>query len=46
MHPYQRALVGVDFSIYSKSAIKHAQRFFPKAALTLVRRALDELAAQ
>lgn len=36
MHPYQRALVGVDFSIYSKSAIKHAQRFFPKAALTLV----------
>lgn len=36
LRPYRQALVGVDFSIFAKSAVRHAQRFFPNTALTLV----------
>lgn len=33
--PYGQALVGVDFSIFTKAAIRHAQRFFPGTHLIL-----------
>jgi len=34
--PYRDIVVGVDFSIYSRSAIRHAQEFAPLAKLHLV----------
>lgn len=34
--PYAMAVVGVDFSIYARSAIRHARRFAPRAILNLI----------
>jgi nucleotide-binding universal stress UspA family protein len=34
--PYERAVIGVDFSIYARSAIRHARMLAPEAALHLV----------
>jgi nucleotide-binding universal stress UspA family protein len=33
--PYRRVLVGVDFSVYGKSAIRHALRWNPDAGIVL-----------
>jgi len=34
--PYRDVVIGIDFSIYSTSAVKHAVRLFPQAHLNLV----------